>query len=108
MEVCDDVEYITNNFEQYEISDYLEEINKYIEETDNSQETPNITDIDYNLYIIQWIDEFIKDCNFVFTRIDMNTNLIYINIIKSICLIPVQQIIQIPWTVNLCDNLYIF
>jgi hypothetical protein len=66
MEVCDDVEYITNNFEQYEMSDYLEEINKYIEETDNSQETPNITDIDYNLHIIQWIDEFIKDCNFVF------------------------------------------
>lgn len=84
MEVCDDVEYITNNFEQYEISDYLEEINKYIEETDNSQETPNITDIDYNLHIIQWIDEFIKDCNFVFTRIDMNTNLIYINIINRL------------------------
>lgn len=78
---------ITTNLEQYEeykLNDYLESINHYIKETDNVEETPNISDIDYNLHIIEWIHEFIMNCNFVFTRIDMNTNIIYIHIINRL------------------------
>ena len=84
MEVYYDNDDVANNIQQYEMSDYLEEINKYIEETDNSQETPNINDIDYNLHIIEWVHEFIMNCNFVFTRVDVTTILLYMNIISRL------------------------
>jgi hypothetical protein len=80
MEVYD---YDINN-QEYEMSDYLESINHYIDGASNYQTVPNITDIDYNLHNIEWIHDFIMDCNFVFTRIDMNTNIIYIHIINRL------------------------
>jgi len=77
MELCyDDI------LQDYKINseDYSEKNN----EIEVSKETPDLFDIDYNLQIIEWIHEFMMDCNFVFTRIDIYTTVIYNNIIARL------------------------
>ena len=61
------------------MSDEFPELEKYYDTN-----TPDIMNIDYNLYVIEWVHEFILNCNFVFTRIDMYTGVLYINIINRL------------------------
>lgn len=84
MELCyNDVSEIDENFNEYNLNtDYYDY--KENDEELSLQETPYLYNIDYNLYIIEWIHEFVMDCNFVFTRIDMYTNVLYNNIINRL------------------------
>lgn len=84
MELCyNDVSEIDENFNEYNLNtDYYDY--KENDEELSLQETPDLYNIDYNLYIIEWIHEFVMDCNFVFTRIDMYTNVLYNNIINRL------------------------
>lgn len=84
MELCyNDVSEIDENFNEYNLNtddyDYKEN-----DEELSIQETPDLYNIDYNLHIIEWIHEFVMDCNFVFTRIDIYTNVLYNNIINRL------------------------
>lgn len=84
MELCyNNISEIDENFNEYNLNtddyDYKEN-----DEELSLQETPDLYNIDYNLHIIEWIHEFIMDCNFVFTRIDMYTNVLYNNIINRL------------------------
>jgi hypothetical protein len=84
MELCyNDVSEIDENFNEYNLNtDYYDY--KENDEEFSLQETPDLYNIDYNLHIIEWIHEFIMNCNFEFTRIDMNTNIIYNNVIDRL------------------------
>ena len=88
MELCyNDISEIENNFQDYQINsqEYTENNEyEYNENNEHFQEVPELFDIDYNLHIIEWIHEFIMNCNFEFTRIDMNTNIIYNNVIDRL------------------------
>ena len=79
-----DVSEIENNFQDFQINPENYNENNEYEDKEPFQETGDVFDIDYNLHIIEWIHEFIMDCNFVFTRIDMYTNVIYNNIITRL------------------------
>jgi hypothetical protein len=79
-----DVSEIENNFQDFQINPENYNENNEYEDKEPFQETGDVFDIDYNLHIIEWIHEFIMDCNFVFTRIDIYTNVIYNNIITRL------------------------
>jgi hypothetical protein len=81
MEFCNDTIHGYNEYADEYTGDNTTEHNNVNE---NSQETPDIYNLDYNLYIIEWIHEYVVDCNFVFTRMDMYTNIIYNSIINRL------------------------
>lgn len=84
MEFCyNDISDIDENFNEHNLNtdDYEYKEN---DEIISIKEIPDVYNIDYNLHIIEWLQDFVMDCNFVFTRIDMYTNIIYINIIDRL------------------------
>jgi hypothetical protein len=85
MELCyNDISEIENNFQDYQINSQEYTENNEYENNEHFQQVPELFDIDYNIHIIEWIHEFIMNCNFEFSRIDMNTNIIYNNVINRL------------------------
>ena len=78
-----DISYIDENFNEHNLNTHDYEY-KENDEIISIKEIPDVYNNDYNLHIIEWLHDFVMDCNFVFTRIDMYTNIIYINIIDRL------------------------
>lgn len=68
-----------HSIENLEYEDTNEDKNE-----DATNHINDIVNIDCNLYVIGWLDDFVKNCNFVFTRTDMYSIIIYKNIISRL------------------------